>query len=286
MTEIAVVIPAHDAAPFLAEALRSVREQSLSAVEVIVVDDGSSDGTHAIAESEGVRCVRQPQGGPAAARNRGVRETTAPLVAFLDADDWFTPEKLATQAQRLESSGAPACCSDAFVLRKGRREGRKNARRAVPERITFDHLLADNPVICSTVLARRDALEEAGGFDEDPVLIASEDYDLWLRMARRAPLLYVDEPLACYRAHDSGLSDNRRFLAGVDRIMEKVLEQDDDGSLRRRAEHRRASVRIDLACDLIRSGAGAEARSLVREARKLGAPWARCVKITLRSFLG
>ena len=116
---VAVVVPAHNSVAFLETALRSVREQTKRPSEVVVVDDGSTDGSHEIAERMGVTCIRQECRGPGAARNRGIQATSAPLVAFLDADDWFVPEKLETQIALLEKLDAPACCSDATIVRDG-----------------------------------------------------------------------------------------------------------------------------------------------------------------------
>lgn len=289
MTEalpVAVVIPCHDAAAWLEETIASVRAQAVPVAEVVVVDDGSTDGSAELAERLGVRCVRQAQAGPGAARNHGVRATAAPWVAFLDADDRFLPSKLQRQLAVLEASGAPACCTDAWLLRDGERGGRKNAGRDVPERLDFARLLEGNPVICSTVVACREALERAGGFDEDRELIATEDYDLWLRMARQAPLHYLDEPLLEYRASAGSLSDDERFVHGIDRIMAKVLAAaPSDADLQRRIARRRAGVRTDAAWQLVRRGERRRARRWLREARDLGGWSAARVKIWLRTLL-
>ncbi len=95
--DVAVVIPAYNAEKLLPRALRSVLTQTVAPREVLVVDDGSSDGTSDVARSFGapVRCIRQENAGAAAARNRGIAEATAEWIAFLDADDWWEPERLA-----------------------------------------------------------------------------------------------------------------------------------------------------------------------------------------------
>ncbi|MEM7200802.1 MAG: glycosyltransferase [Planctomycetota bacterium] len=286
--DVAVVIPCYNAEAFLEETLRSVFAQTRPAAEVVVVDDGSTDDSGALAERLGARCVRQSQGGPAAARNRGVRETTASLVAFLDADDRFAPTKLERQVERMAAAPrAVACCCDAWLLRDGSRGGRKNERRAVPTEIDFDHLLLQNPIICSTVLARRDALLAAGGFDEDPEIIATEDYDLWLRLVRAGRILYLDEPLLDYRLVATSLSDDRRFLRGIDRIMDKVRGSvPASPELEGRIGRRRARVRVDLAYQLTTEGQGAAARALLREARRLGGWSPGLMKRWLRTFVG
>jgi GT2 family glycosyltransferase len=283
-TRVAVVIPCHDAAATLAETLQSVRAQTLPAAQVVVVDDGSRDASAEIARRAGVRCVQQECRGPGAARSRGIAETTAPLVAFLDADDCFLPEKLERQVAHLHEHGLALSCCDAWLLRDGARGPRKNGGRGVPARISFDELLRRNPIICSSVVARRDALVEAGGFDEDPVLIATEDYDLWLRIARIGALGYLDEPLLCYRVSAGSLSDDRRFLRGLDRIMAKVTALDASPEVARAAARRRAGVRVDAAYHLARRGEGREARALLREARALAGGSRAQAKIWLRSW--
>ncbi len=283
--DVAVVIPCYNAAAWLEETLSSVKEQSRPAAEVVVVDDGSTDGSGEIAERCGVRCVRQEQRGPAAARNRGIAETTSALVAFLDADDRFAPRKLELQAQCLEDMpGAVLCCTDAWVVRDGQREELKNEDADLArDGITFDRLMAGNPVICSSVLARRSVLEAVGGFDEDPVLVATEDYDLWLRMVQRGSLVYLDEPLVDYRVVAGQLSDDERFVRGVDRAMEKVVDARGP-EVRVLADQRRAAVRLDAAYHLARAGRGADARRRLTEARELGRSGAAGWKTWLRSW--
>lgn len=282
---IAVVIPAFDAAAFLPVALQSLQQQTLPPAEVVVVDDGSTDDTAAVAGRFGAQLLRQERRGPGAARNRGLRATNAPLVAFLDADDWFAPDKLARQAARLRELDARVLCTDAFVADVDGVVGRrKNDRRRVPATLTFEQLLRDNPVICSTVMARRDAIAAAGGFDEDPRLVATEDYDLWLRLARHGPLAYLDAPLTYYRLHAGSLSANRRFLHGVDRIMDKV-EPGAAPHLRQLVRRRRAGVRLDLAWDLLQAAATrSEALALIREAQRQAFTWKGC-RMWLRSCL-
>jgi hypothetical protein len=208
-------------------------------------------------------------------------------VAFLDADDWFVPEKLETQIALLEKLDAPACCSDATIVRDGVDRAGKNRGRNVPPMLTVDYLMVHNPVICSTVLARREALQAAGGFDEDAVLISTEDYDLWLRLAGQGPMAYQDLPLSHYLLHSHNLSDNLRFLAGIDRIMEKVEQRaPGDAHVKLLSDRRRAGVRLDAAYDLVNSGEASRARELVREARQLsGWSW-KGFKIHLRSLIG
>jgi len=284
--DVAVVIPAFNAADLLPAALGSLQQQTLEPAEVVVVDDGSTDGTAEVAEQYGAKVIQQNQAGPAAARNRGIVETSAPLIAFLDADDWFAPTKLERQATKLDELGAVAIACDAWLVEDGRVLRCKNEGHAISSVLTHERLLQGNPVICSTMMVRRVVFEHVGVFDEDPDLIATEDYDLWLRLARREPIAYMSEPLAFYRVVAGSLTSNQRFLRGVDLIMKKVEhEVGDEPHFRKLLDRRRASVRLDLAWDLLQQpGRGRDARALIRQAQGYAFSW-KAVKMWLRSLM-
>ena len=161
MDDVAVVVPAFNAADYLGEALDSIAAQTRPPVEVVVIDDGSTDGTPAIAEDRGVRCITQENAGPAAARNRGIKETGAPLIAFLDADDRFVPEKLDRQVAELHSTDAVACFTDAWNLVDGVRCDRKVRTDMAGGAVHLADLLPGNPVICSSVVVREPSLRYA-----------------------------------------------------------------------------------------------------------------------------
>ncbi len=286
-SDIAVVIPAHNAGNMLPAALDSLRQQTLQPKEVVVVDDGSIDDTPAVAERYGVKLLQQAQAGPAAARNRGIEATTSPLIAFLDADDWFAPTKLERQAARLHELDAQAVCCDAWLVEGYRVVRSKNEPRDVAAVLTLENLLQGNSVICSTMMLRRQALDVVGLFDEHPDLVATEDYDLWLRLARREPIAYMSDPLAYYRVHAGSLTSNQRFMRGVDRIMAR-LERDyaEEPHFRKLLQRRRAQVRLDLAWDLIcDEGRLADARGLIREAQEHSFSW-KGLRMWLRSLVG
>ncbi len=285
MTDVAVVIPAYQAEPWIAGTVASVRAQTHAAIDLVVVDDGSTDGTAHAAQAAGARVLRQPNAGPAAARNFGVAATHAPLLAFLDADDRWLPGKLSAQLPAFADPAVVACCCDAFLVRDGARAGRCNERRVVPARLRYADLLAQNPVVASSAVVRRDAFTRAGGFDPAPELFAVEDYDLWLRLARLGPIAYVGEPLLEYRRHAGSLGDNRRFVRGLDRIAEKLTAADADPAQLRQFARRRAQARVDLAYDELRAGDHAAARAWLREARTLGAGGVPYWKLWLRARL-
>lgn len=208
---VSVVMPAYNAERFVAEAIESVLAQTHQDLELIVVDDGSTDRTAAVVASFGarVRCVRQQNARQAAARNRGVREATGDYLAFIDADDLWRPEKLAKQLRVLEadpSLGFVYCNVD-HVDEDGRfvcpRPGAVKGRALEP-------ILMGEPIggLCgSTLLISRARFAEIGPFDVD--LPPCEDTDFWVRVAARYPLDYVDEALVRHRLH--GGNDSRKL---------------------------------------------------------------------------
>jgi len=174
--DYAVVIPAYRAADTLARALDSVMAQTLPPRQVVVVDDGSPDGedlARIVAGYRGrVALVRQANAGPAAARNAGVRATSAAWVAFLDADDSWLPHKMRAQMALAADPGVG-------LVHGGARED----RTALPAEMDFDLLWRSNRICTSMSVVRREVFDALGGFFDGGELIGAEDYSLWLRIA-------------------------------------------------------------------------------------------------------
>ena len=289
----AVVIPAYRAAGTVGAAVRSALEQTMPPLEVVVVDDGSDDDTARVAEDAGARVLRQSNAGPGAARNHGVRKADpdAEWIAFLDADDRFWPEKLAVQVEAvLGDDSLDGVGSDAVVEGVETAQVSKNAGKAIDRRPRFAALVGSNPLICSTMLVRREAFDAVGGFDEARELIATEDWDLWLRLLRRRDqsILYLDRPLAGYDGRGDSLGSDERFLVGVERILDKQEQLGLSSADRQTARGRRAGVRLDLAWRLARASDRQDrrrARKLIAEALRLGAPMFPAAKTWLRSVV-
>lgn len=220
MSIVSVVIPAHDDERYVAEAIESVLGQTHREVEVIVVDDGSTDATASIARGFGepVRCVVQANAGPSVARNRGLELARGEYVAFLDADDRFQPERVALLVEALEGASKRAvfATTDA-VLWDGER-GVRPFRVSTPQAGERDLTTFLDETWCYIgILARRDTLMRVGGFRHE--LWRCEDYDLWLRLLCGGnTYAYVPGSLYLYRTQTQSLSTDysRRLRAAYE----------------------------------------------------------------------
>ncbi len=290
-----VIIPAFRSEETIEAAVESVLGQTLPADEILVVDDGSPDQTAARVARFGssVRLLRKENGGPASARNLGIREACNPYIAFLDADDLWMPEKLQLQTEHMAAHpDCGLCCGDAWVFGEGVETGRKYGRVADRGRpaLDFEGLLLGNPISTLTVLARREVLLSAGLFDEDRRLIAVEDYELWLRVAERSRIDWIDAPLGRYRVSAGSLSGTGRFLEGVTLALEKLRQRHPGAAgLRHLIRDRRSTLLLDHAWELIEQGRRALALRAIFEALALsparGLAWKLFVKALLPEVL-
>lgn len=210
---VSAVIPAHNAMPDVLEAVDSVLAQDRPADEIVVVDDRSSDGTGDAVRArfgDRVRVIAGTFGSASAARNAGWRAAHGEWIAFLDADDLWTPDKLtASLAMLAAAPHADWCFSDGTVRALDGREYASLLQRWVDLEDPYcgqpvAELIEVNFILTSSVLARRSALEALGGFDES--LSHAEDVDLWIRLSRRGWATGTHRPLVRYRARETGLS--------------------------------------------------------------------------------
>jgi len=214
---VAVIIPAYNAARHIARGIESVLTQTVPAREIIVVDDGSTDATAEVVRGFGppVRLIQKPNGGPGSARNVGAGDTDATWLAFLDADDWWFPDKLAAQL----AIGADPTVGLVHCLPDHRDE-------TVPEYLDFAHLWERNWIINSSVLLRRDAFVQQGGFDEARELISVEDYNLWLRVAAAGWKIAACQRVLVHYTRGIGLSSHTvKFLDAQMHNIQRIGEQ-------------------------------------------------------------
>jgi glycosyltransferase involved in cell wall biosynthesis len=238
---VSIVIPTYDRLEYLRETVASVRAQTLTGWELIVVDDGSTDGSVAWLESLNDPRIlivsRGHSGSPALNRNAGIAHARAPWVAFLDSDDAWLPDKLATQLEQLAAN--PSCrwsCtgvsfidgSGAPVAQQGGVPYRAQSGWIVEQLLTFTAAAT-----ISTLVVDRTLLEEAGGFDE--AVFLREDYDLALRLATRSEIHALPDALTLMR-HHPGRSTSQERVADLyrtnDQVFRKFARATDDPALR------------------------------------------------------
>lgn len=221
MTTISVIIPTHNRRALLPRAIESIVAQTHPPEEIILVDDGSDDGTEEEirAHFPNVRFLHQDHQGVSAARNLGIREAHGDWLAFLDSDDAWLPDKLALQRTRIAASPEVHIVhGDEIWIRNGRRVNPMRKHRKYGGWI-YARCLPLCVISPSCVMIHRDIFEHVGPFD--PELPACEDYDLWLRICCRYPVEYIDRPLIeKYGGHDDQLS--RRHPA-MDRFRIEAL---------------------------------------------------------------
>jgi glycosyltransferase involved in cell wall biosynthesis len=217
---VSVIIPTYNRGWILGEAIDSVLAQEYSDYELIVVDDGSTDDTQEILDLYGQDIVvfRQPNQGVSAARNLGIAESRAELVAFLDSDDLWLPQKLTRQVAFFQSNPVALICqTEETWVRNGVRVNPKKRHQKLAGMI-FEPSLALCLVSPSAVMIRKTLFDTVGLFDES--LPACEDYDLWLRVSCRYPVFLIDEPLVIKRG---GHQDQLSKAAGLDKYRIRAL---------------------------------------------------------------
>jgi glycosyltransferase involved in cell wall biosynthesis len=198
---VSVLIPTFNYAHYIQECIESVRQQELENVEIIVVDDCSTDDTEAVVaalRAEDLRYVRHERNrGPAGARNTGLRLARGRYVALLDADDAMNPDNLSRKVEVLDRHPDVVLVHSAAVPidEKGRALTPSRPTRATrTDNVRLEHpfprILYENPVMASAAVVRKDALDRIGGFD--PGLHRAEDWDLWVRLSRPFLFAYID----------------------------------------------------------------------------------------------
>jgi glycosyltransferase involved in cell wall biosynthesis len=281
LASVSVIVPVFNGASFVARAIESALGQTLPAFEVIVVDDGSTDSTPEVLNSFGdqIEVVRQENRGVASARNTGRARATGELLAFLDADDEWEPEKLKYQFAALESQPQAGLvhCGFTAIDDKGRLVGEPVTNGAAGR--IADRMLLFEPHVLgggSGFIVRDAVFDEVGGFD--PRLSTAADWDFFYRVARRHPIAFVPLALLRYRLHSGNMHGNVDLMRS-DMLLayrKAFAEPDSRNPLRRRAYGR---LHFVLAGSYLHTGRRGDAfrhlcKALVhspREARQLAA---------------
>jgi len=205
---VSVIIPTYNRAHFLAEAINSVLEQTYKNYEIIVIDDGSTDGTSEIVKQFGnkIRYFYQENRGPSAARNTGIKNAIGDLVAFIDSDDVWLPEKLSLQVKLFDMNHRVGMVSSAFFSC----DSNLNVNRVIKDdRLTnkkyiLKKLFIRNIFPTPTVLVKRECFEKVGLFNESYGF--AEDWEMWVRIGLEYDLAYVKTPLCRCRRHNSSIT--------------------------------------------------------------------------------
>jgi glycosyltransferase involved in cell wall biosynthesis len=223
---VSAVIPTYNYGHFVCAAVESALAQTYPHLEIVVVDDGSTDDTAARLARYGdrIRYVYQPNQGLSAARNTGIRTATGEFVALLDSDDQWHPERLAAQVPVL------AARPDAGLVAAACETGAEPEWKSVnptlpgaPREITAREILVRSRFGPSGVLVRRACFEAVGDFDTS--LRSAEDRDMWLRIAARFPVLMLDAPLWWYRVHGGSMSTAAQRMEDNElRVLRRALD--------------------------------------------------------------
>lgn len=226
---VSVVIASYNMANYLPLAVRSALAQTYKHIEVLIVDDGSTDNTGEVAkhllDDHRVRYIVQQNKGQAVAKNCGIRESSGEFIAFLDADDMWMPEKLDTQIPLFFHSKTLGVvyAKLKYIDEKGKELLERPDNYMLFRGRVSNPLFIRNFIRFGTAVVRRECFDRLGGFKE--YLRMGIDYDLWLRFSTQYEFDYVDQPLLCYRVWSGQMSNNckGRYLNGIE-IMKIFLE--------------------------------------------------------------
>lgn len=277
---VTAIVPCHDSEGTVGQAIDSALAQSLHGVEIIAVDDGSTDGTLGILRKyaqrypEGFRILRQDHGGPYLARNLAAAHARGRFLAFLDSDDLWEPRKLERQIHEIEArpnsvlchTGGRVISADGSVIRVFPAAENYCGR-------CWKELLVMNRLATSSVVVRRSSFEQANGFDE--TFPARGDWELWTRLARTGELVSIDEPLIRYRLHEGRMSQGTdRMLVSHLRVIDKNARAYRDlvPDLERYIRKSRFAAHLMYGSEYLGAGRSVEARRQALRALRLN-PW-------------
>ena len=271
---VSVIMPAFNAEKYIAESIRSVLAQTYAEWELIVVDDGSSDGTAGVVQEfvtgdSRIKYIFQENGRLGKARNSGINNARGELIAFLDSDDLWVETKLAAQTRAMIENDADVVFSDCYVFndedtadertRFGSFAGKFSGREIL------DLLICQNRIPVLTVLLKRAILDRVGVFEEGKPYHGLEDYDLWLRSARAGFVFYgMRDALARYRRHASAMT---ALQSNIFRPMLLIVQRHIHQSGLSEQEKQRRITRLyrELIAALIDEGKIDEAKQFVQE---------------------
>lgn len=278
---VSVIIPVYNGEKFIDACLDSIQQQTYRPIEIIVVNDGSTDTTALRAEGHGSKpvVVTTLNCHLSSARNTGIRRARGDYIAFCDVDDLWLPEKLEKQVGRLSASPDIGLVFTAVVIIGDSVDKQKKRHAGLLER-KFNKgdqhaVLAQKNIIApSSVVLRRSVLDRTGFFDES--LFSCEDWDLWLRIAKNNIRMYrIGLPLTLYRRHGANMSKKIEVMHGSRmRVLEKAFEGLEETSGLLRLKNRALALAyFEAANGYYSSGDFRQFRDCYREARRYGQAW-------------
>jgi hypothetical protein len=213
MARVSVIMPVYNSATYVAQAIDSLMAQTYADWELLITDDGSTDDTPALLAQitdPRVQIFRQPNGGEAAARNTALQHAGGEFITFLDADDLYLPTFLAEMVRYMESNPAYGVVfADGYMIdAKGKRIGRLTEfRPAVYTGYILEPLVIDNAILGVPVctMVRQSAIQRASA-RFDPTIGYGTDWDFWIQLARVVQFGYFDQPVCCYRVHQTNMT--------------------------------------------------------------------------------
>lgn len=255
MPKVSVVIPVYNSAKYIEETLDSVLSQTYTDFEVIVVDDGSKDKTPSIVKQyqvkypEKIRLIQKENGGPASARNAGIKVAWGEFIAFNDSDDLWLPLKLEKQMEHFNSDPQVGLVYSKYTSFRDDKELRTKPEKGYSGWI-FTKLLSKSIIQASTMMVKRECLDAVGLFDESFSL--ADEYDMSLRIAKKFQCHFVDKELTRYRIHDTNASKNDLLFDKENlKIYKKIYNNDTDLS---KNEKKLLKKRIPRYCIKVAKG--------------------------------
>ncbi len=237
---VSVIIPTYNSSDFVSKAIDSVLDQSYDDYEIIVVDDGSTDNTREILEKyKGIiKYVYQDNGGPAKARNTGIKMAKGSYIAFLDSDDLWLPDKLKKQFDffnenpqyHLVYTDMAHAINGEIIYKSYLKE--RNYKH-ISSGYIYENLLRECFIFTPTVMMKKECIDNIGFFNEK--LRISEDHDLWLRIADKYQIGFLDEALTIRNRHESNLtSDRYLYISSGIKMMEGIYDKNKGNKVRRK----------------------------------------------------
>ncbi len=248
--DISVIIPTYNRAHTLPRAIDSVLAQSQKPREIIIVNDGSTDETNAVlADYPGLCVIETDNNGVSAARNVGIEKSEGEWIAFLDSDDEWLSDKLEKQWDAICNDDKLICHTDEIWIRNGKRVNQMKKHQKFGGRI-YEKCLPLCVISPSSVMIHKSVFDDVGFFDES--LEVCEDYDLWLRICAKYPVLFMDEQLMVKNGgHEDQLS---RKHWGMDRFRVRALEKMVNSGYLNKDQHNATIDMIIQKCEIIING--------------------------------